>query len=225
MKLKVLFEDNHVIAVVKPAGLPVQSDDSGDRSLFDEVAIHLKEVGHKPGDAFVGLVHRLDRPVGGAMVFARTSKGAARLSEQFRSRTIKKVYWTVVEGVPAESFGRVSQWLVKDRLANQVAVCSSDTPGAKLAELTYKVLRSDDSLTLIEIRPETGRPHQIRVAMQSLGCPILGDLKYGSSRGLGHEIALWAVSLEFQKVVGGESVRVNCRPEWDFFTTNEVELS
>ena len=222
--MKVLYEDNHSIAVVKPAGLPVQGDDSGDRSLFDEVATHLKKVGHKPGDAFVGLVHRLDRPVGGAMIFARTSKGAARLSEQFRSRTIKKVYWAVVEGVPAESSGRVSQWLVKDRTANRVAVCSSNTTDAKLAELTYETLRSDGGLTLVEIRPETGRPHQIRVALQSLGCPILGDLKYGSNRGLGHEIALWAVSLEFRKVVGGESIKVVCRPEWDFFSIDGVEL-
>ncbi|MFH2062912.1 MAG: RNA pseudouridine synthase [bacterium] len=214
--MEVLFEDNHTIVVVKPPGLPVQGDDSGDESLLDQVKSHLKESCGKPGDVFLGLVHRLDRPVGGVVVFGRTSKGASRLSEQFRSRQVRKVYWAVVEGRPPEVSGQVRQWLKKDRQANRVRACRTEVSGSQLAELWYKVLRSDGGLTLVEIRPETGRPHQIRVAMSSLGCPILGDLKYGAKKGMEHEIALWAVSLEFQRPVGGDPVRVESRPDWDF---------
>ena len=219
--MQILFEDNHSIAVVKPAGMPVQGDLTGDLSLLDAVKLHLKEKGGKPGEAYVGLVHRLDRPVGGIVLFAKTSKGAARLSEQFREHTVKKIYWAVVEGVPKERSGQVIQWIVKDKRTNLARAFDRERPGAKYAELSYRVLRSADGLSLVEIEPKTGRSHQIRLAMSTLGCPILGDVKYGARRRLDRTIALFARSLSFNKAVGGEPVTVTAEPDWPFFDRKE----
>ncbi len=208
----VLYEDNHCIAVVKPAGVPVAGDESGDVSLLDEVRYHLKEKGNKPGKAFAGLVHRLDRPVGGVMIFGKTSKGAARLSEQIRSGIFQKTYLALVEGVPEDGEGEIVQWLKKNEAVNRVTAYPRETEGAKRAELTYRVLKSDGGYALLEIKPKTGRPHQIRVAMKSLGTPIAGDTKYGAKPSADGAIALFASSITFQKPVGNEMITVTADP-------------
>ena len=230
--LKVLFEDNHSIAVVKPAGMPVQADLTGDLALLDEVKTYLKEKYGKPGAVYVGLVHRLDRPVGGVVVFAKTSKGAARLSEQFREHQVKKIYWAAVEGRPKEDTGTVKQWIEKNKKVNRAFAVPEPKPGsrnrsdAKYAELDYRVLRSetglDGTVSLIEVEPKTGRSHQIRLAMSTLGCPILGDVKYGAVRPLpdgSRAIALFARSLTFKTVVGDKPVTVEAEPNWTFLPT------
>ncbi|MFH1047081.1 MAG: RNA pseudouridine synthase [Patescibacteria group bacterium] len=215
--MQILFEDNHSIAVVKPAGMPVQGDLTRDRSLLDELKTFLKDKYHKPGDVYVGLVHRLDRPVGGIVIFAKTSKGAARLSAQFREHQVSKLYWAVVEGAPEKTQGQVTQWILKDKRTNQARAFDYARPGAKFAELEYRVVRTESGLSLIEIRPKTGRSHQIRLAMKTLGCPIYGDVKYGARRALGRNIALFARSLTFRTVVGDQPVTVTAQPDWPFF--------
>ena len=213
--MRVLYEDNHCIAVLKPHGMLTQSDESGDPSLIEEVRAYLKETYHKPGNVFVGLVHRLDRPAGGVVVFAKTSKGASRLSEQFRDRRVEKIYQAVVEGHPKETRGVVRQWIRKNEKTHEITAFEKPTIGAAEAELSYKVLETHANRSLIEIRPKTGRPHQIRLAMRSLGTPILGDVKYGSKHPLEHRIALFACSLTFYKPVGEEPVTVTADPDWD----------
>lgn len=210
--MKILYEDNHCIAVVKPHGLLAQADEGKDPSLLEEVKEMIKVRDKKPGAVFLGLVHRLDRPVGGVMVFAKTSKGASRLSEAIREHRFEKIYWAIVEGAPPEAFGDVHQWLRKDRKNNIVHAVRADSPDALEAKLSYRVLRHTGKYSLVEIRPETGRPHQIRVAMKSLGCPIVGDTKYGAQSALGGSIALFARALTFPKPVGGESVTVKADP-------------
>ena len=222
--MNVLFEDNHCIAVVKPAGMPVQGDASGDRSLLDLVGAYLKATHAKPGAAFVGLVHRLDRPVGGIVVFGKTSKGASRLSEQFRTHHVLKTYWAVVEGAPVQGEGSVIQWIRKDRATNIAEAFDTEVPDAKRAELSYRVLRSRDGMTLVEVTPLTGRSHQIRLAMRSLGCPIVGDAKYGAKKALGGTIALFAVGLTFTTPVGDAPVVLHARPEWTFFPIEDIAL-
>jgi 23S rRNA pseudouridine1911/1915/1917 synthase len=218
---EVLFEDNHCIAVVKPAGIPVQGDKSGDKSLLELVQQDLKTRHNKPGEAFIGLVHRLDRPVGGVVIFGKTSKGASRLSEQFRTHRVTKTYWAVVEGAPKQREGSVTQWILKDRRTNVAEAFDHEVPGSKLAELTYRVLAEHGGRSLVEVTPKTGRSHQIRLAMRSLGCPIVGDVKYGAAKPLedGSSIALHAVALAFFTPVGDELMTIQSRPVWDFIPT------
>jgi len=196
--LDILYSDNHLVVVAKPAGVPAVPDESGDESLYDRVREWIRVEFAKPGDVFLGVVHRLDRPVSGLMVFARTSKGASRLAEQFRSRTTKKIYWAVGEGSPPADSGALSQWLVKDEKENRVRVLPRGVHGAKLAVTRWRVLARREGRTLYEMGPETGRAHQLRVAAASLGTPLLGDLKYGASRPLPDKsLALHARALEF----------------------------
>jgi 23S rRNA pseudouridine1911/1915/1917 synthase len=214
--VEILFEDNHLIAVNKPHGQLVQADVGGELSLLDEVKTFIKNRDQKPGNVFVGLLHRLDRPVGGVVLFAKTSKAASRLSNQFRQHTINKVYWAVVEGRPASSEGEVVQWLVKDKDENVVTAFDHEVENSQKAELRYKVLKISDN-SLVEIYPKTGRPHQIRVAMSSLGCPIMGDLKYGAQTKLDHDIALFARSLSFDHPISQERVTVTAEPTLKVF--------
>lgn len=201
-RLEVLHADNHLLVVSKPAGVPVVPDDSGDVSLFEEAKAWVARTYDKPGAVFLGVVHRLDRPVSGVVCFARTSKAAARLTEAFRTRAVEKVYWALCPRAPEPAQGRLEQWLVKDRTRNRVhAVGEAEArrQGGKHAVSTWRVLKSGRGApprVLVELRPETGRSHQLRVAARTLGVPLLGDLKYGAEHPLpDRSIGLHARSL------------------------------
>jgi 23S rRNA pseudouridine1911/1915/1917 synthase len=213
----ILYEDNHLIAVNKPHGMLTQGDESGDENLMDKVKEFIKTRDNKPGNVFLGLLHRLDRPVGGVILFAKTSKGASRLSEQFRTHSIEKTYWAVVEGTPKESTGIVTQWLQKDEVKNFVTGFDHEVPDSQKSETGYTVLKTTEGKSLIEVKPKTGRPHQIRVAMASLGTPIVGDLKYGATTKLDHDIALFARSLSFDQPTTKERITVTAEPTLSIF--------
>lgn len=197
-KLNVLYEDNHIVVVLKPQNIPTQGDASGDESLLDRVKEYVKEKYEKPGEAFIGLVHRLDRPTGGVMVFARTSKAAARLAEQLKDGSFEKKYLAVVVGTPRDRQARLTNYLMKDEKNNVVTVVPAAYEGAKRAELTYKVLESTAKVSLVDIKLHTGRSHQARVQMKHIGTPIFGDVRYGGDTlAKGHNLALWAYELRF----------------------------
>ncbi|NCP08572.1 RluA family pseudouridine synthase [bacterium] len=177
-KIKVLYEDNHLLALFKPAGIPTQGDITGDLSLLDWARRWVGKKYAKPGAVYIGLVHRIDRPVQGVVVFARTSKAAARLSEQFRNHTVRKTYLAVIHEVPKKPEGDIMLYLAKGRGKSLVA--SQDDPRAKLAGLHYRVIDSVTGFCLVEVDPITGRHHQIRASLAQIGHPILGDIKYGS---------------------------------------------
>lgn len=211
--LQVLYEDNHIIAVVKPAGVLVQADDTGDATLADEVKYFLKQKYHKLGKVWLGVVHRLDRPVSGIVLFGKTSKGAARLSEQIRNHTFKKTYQAFVWGTPEKSAGTLINWLKKDETKNIVTVFDHETPGALRAELDYEVVKTIGDKSLLKINLKTGRPHQIRAQLAALGHPIVGDVKYGlpdearRAKADGrHSIALCATAVEFKLATKDEII-------------------
>ena len=180
-KVEVLFEDNHCLAVNKPAGLLSQGDETGDPSLVSWAAEYLKVRYRKPGNVYVGLVHRLDRPTSGVVLLARTSKAASRLSEQFRTGQVSKVYWAIVEGEPADRPGEWIDVLEKDRQANRVRLQDSAEGGGQEARVAYRVVRRGGGFTKLELRPATGRSHQLRVQLAGRGLPIVGDSKYGAT--------------------------------------------
>jgi 23S rRNA pseudouridine1911/1915/1917 synthase len=206
MDLKVLYEDNHIIAVFKPSGMLVQGDDSGDPTLMDEVKLYLKQKYNKPGNVFLGMVHRLDRPVSGIVLFAKTSKGASRLAEQFRTHTIQKIYHAFVLGTPKLPTGTLVNYLKKDTDKNFVRVYDTPTPDALRAELDYELVSSHEGKSILKVTLKTGRPHQIRSQLAHMGCPIVGDVKYGApqdmeieSHGEKHSIiSLCATSVMFK---------------------------
>jgi 23S rRNA pseudouridine1911/1915/1917 synthase len=218
MGIQLLHADNHLVAAAKPAGLPTVPDETGDRSLLDEVREWIRVTAGKPGNVFVGVVHRLDRPVSGAVLFARTSKAASRLSDAWRTRSVEKSYLGVVAGRIPTSQGEVELWLVKDERRNVVCRVPASQPGAKRALARYAVLDERRGMTLVELTPLTGRSHQLRVLCQSLGAPLLGDLKYGADRPLPDaSIALHARRLAFPHPVGKHEVVISCEPpdrEW-----------
>jgi 23S rRNA pseudouridine1911/1915/1917 synthase len=198
--LVVVYEDNHCLAVVKPAGLLTAGDKTGDVSLVDQVRDYLRTKYKKPGNVFVGVVHRLDRPVAGVVLFARTSKAAARLSEHFRSGRVEKIYQALVEGRVVAREGLLVDRLVKDHKTNVVrrAADANKDPRARKSRLSFRRLKSTPTTTLLEIQPMTGRSHQIRVQLAAAGHPIVGDRKYGSKRPFQEGIALRAVRLTFE---------------------------
>lgn len=215
----VLHEDNHCLALNKPAGMPTQGDASGDRSLVDWARDDLKRRYAKPGNVFVGLVHRLDRPVSGVVLLAKTSKGAGRLSEQFRNGTVEKVYWAIVEGSPEEEEGAWTDALVKDERRNVVRVAEGEE--GRGATLGYRVLDRWRGRSWLEVRPISGRSHQIRVQLASRGLPILGDAKYGARSRVaasdgGHRIALHARSISLQHPTRPEAVSVTATVPTDW---------
>lgn len=213
--LKVLYEDNHLIAVYKPAGLLVQADKGGEKCLMDEVKEYLKEKYKKPGNVFLGLLHRLDRPVSGVVLFAKTSKGASRLSEQFRNHTIKKIYQAGVIGCPKKEKGTLINYLIKDETKNKVAIFDEEVPNSLRAELDYEVVDKKGDNCIVRVVLKTGRPHQIRSQLAHIGCPIKGDLKYGASTALpDRSIALSAVSLTFETATTGEIKTVICQKKY-----------
>lgn len=180
--LDILHEDNHTIVVNKKASDIVQGDKTGDAALPDFIKGYLKEKYDKPGNVFCGVVHRLDRPTSGALVFARTSKGLERLNEQFREKETQKTYWAIVENQPKSPSGRLENYLLKNEKQNKSYVTDESKAGAKKAILSYKTLVKGDNFTLLEIELETGRHHQIRCQLANIGCKIKGDVKYGAKR-------------------------------------------
>jgi len=231
MQLQVLYEDNHIIAVVKPAGVLSQGDSTGDASIFDEVKSYLKEKYKKPGNVFLGLVHRLDKPVSGIILFAKTSKGASRISEQFRNHTIQKTYHCVVTGklklekgelkgkvnkisLFAEGFGQKSD--------KEILEAVKKATKTRTAELSYEVVKSNNKYSLLKILPKTGRFHQIRVQLSEMGNPILGDLKYGAKEVLPDDsIALCATGLSFKSATGEKLIdlKIALPNEWKKYIT------
>ncbi|MCK9996446.1 MAG: RluA family pseudouridine synthase [Candidatus Krumholzibacteria bacterium] len=208
MKLEVLFEDNHLLAVHKPAGLLVQGDHSGDETLLDVAASYLKHKYDKPGKVYLGLVHRLDRNVSGVVLLATTSKAAGRLSGQFRDGTVDKIYQAVVTGCPPNGEGELRSWLAAKGDARGVTRAEPEPfAEARKSLLRYNVVESRGGWSLVVIKPVTGRRHQIRAQMALEGHPLLGDVKYGSQRRLAdHRIALHALSLTVSHPVGGKSL-------------------
>lgn len=180
--LEVLHEDNHTLVINKKPSDIVQGDKTGDAALPDFIKDYLKEKYQKPGNVFCGVVHRLDRPTSGALVFARTSKGLERLNEQFREKDTQKTYWAIVEKAPAKSADRLENYLLKNEKQNKSYVTTADKKGAKKAILSYRTLARGDNFTLLEIELETGRHHQIRCQLSNIGCAIKGDVKYGAKR-------------------------------------------
>lgn len=211
--IDIVYEDNHLLVAVKPPNVPSQEDASGDRDLLSILKQDLKVRYNKPGNVYLGLVHRLDRPVGGLMVFAKTSKAASRLSEAVRTRSIEKQYWAVVHGKPQALQDRLEHYLLKDSRTNTVSVVPAATPGAKQALLSYEVLETVGNLSLISVKLETGRPHQIRVQLSHIGCPIYGDQRYGAAvNKKGQQIALWSYQLRLMHPVRKEPLSFTSPP-------------
>lgn len=211
--IAVLFEDNHVLVVEKPVNIPSQEDASGDPDMLTILRADLKTRYNKPGNVYLGLVHRLDRPVGGAMVFAKTSKAASRLSEAVRSRSFDKEYYAVVHGTPSKPAEELVHYLRKDARTNTVSIVDERADGAKKAVLEYSTVASRDKLSLVRIRLHTGRPHQIRVQMNAIGCPLVGDQKYGARLNApGQQIALWSASIGFPHPITKERVMFRSVP-------------
>lgn len=210
MELQVLYEDNHLIAVYKPSGVLVQEDDTGDSTLMDTVKYYLKTKYHKLGKVFLGLIHRLDRPVQGVILFAKTSKGAARLSEQFRNHSIEKIYHALVNGKPEKEKDSLVHYLQKQEKNNKVTVSETEQKDFLRAELSYEVIESNGKFSLLKIKLGTGRPHQIRAQLSAIGCPIVGDVKYGAPTPLPDKsLALAATSLRFMTATGDEEKEVS----------------
>jgi 23S rRNA pseudouridine1911/1915/1917 synthase len=200
--LDVLYEDNHLLVVNKPAGLLVQGDATGDKTLPDLAREYLREKYNKPGNIFVGVVHRLDRPVSGVVVLAKTSKALARMNELFRSNKTRKTYLAISQRRPAEQQKKLVHWLVKDSERNITKAYASEKPNSQRAELSYTLLSQQQGYYLIQVNPVTGRPHQIRVQLATQNSPIVGDVKYGAAGLLPDKrIALHAYQLEFEHPV------------------------
>lgn len=205
----VLYEDNHLIAIYKKAGWIVQVDDTGDLSMDDMVKNYIAEKYNKPNGAFLGVVHRLDRPVSGVILFAKTSKALDRINKMFKEREMKKTYWAVVRQKPSQMEGTLVHYLVKNPKKNITTPYLEEVKGSQRAELNFKVLGFLDGYYLIEVDPITGRPHQIRVQLSTLGSPIVGDNKYGYPRGSRKKsICLHARRLQFIHPVKKEKVDI-----------------
>ncbi len=204
--LDILFEDNHCLAVAKPAGVPSAHFAGREPTLDRAVKAYLKEKYHKPGNVFLGVVHRLDKPVSGVLLFARTSKAAARLARQFREGSVEKVYWAVVEGEGLPAAGSLEDWLLRDRDVGRVEVVEPHAEGARQALLHYQRRGLHGGLTWLEVRPQTGRTHQLRVQLAHHGQPIYGDAKYGSVHTFNGVIALHGRALTFLHPVTHEAI-------------------
>jgi 23S rRNA pseudouridine1911/1915/1917 synthase len=207
--MRVVYEDNHIIIVYKESGEIVQGDKTGDTPLSDIVKDYIKEKYQKPGNVFLGVVHRLDRPVSGLVVFARTSKALSRLNEMFRTGEVHKTYWAITKNMPAIEEGRLEHWLVRNEKQNKSYAYAKEKPGAKKAVLEYKMIGRTDNYSLLEVRLLTGRHHQIRCQLAAMGCPIKGDLKYGAQRSNPDgSISLLSHRVEFVHPVSKEHIDV-----------------
>ncbi len=214
-ELIILYEDNHVIVVLKPQMVACCPDESGDYNLYDCVKDYIKTTYNKTGNVFLGLVHRLDRPTGGVMVFAKTSKAAARLSEQMKNGGFEKKYYAVLCGTPTKKKAVLENYLRKNSINNTVYVCTQTEEGAKFASLEYEIREEKAGLSLAEITLHTGRTHQIRVQTAAINCPVYGDMRYGGEKAVKGKLALWAYSLRFKHPTTGESLKFLIEPPKD----------
>ena len=225
--LVILYEDNHVIVVMKPQNVPCQEDESKDYDLLSQVKDYIKVKYNKPGNAYVGLVHRLDRPTGGVMVFAKTSKAAARLSEGMKNGDFEKRYMTVLVGEPKIKKGVLKSYLKKNPVNNMVYLSTQGTEGSKYAELDYEVLETKSGLSLTQVRLLTGRTHQIRVQMaKELLTPVYGDMRYGGEEAKKGYLALWAYYLSFSHPTNDQRLVFRVEPPkdvapWTLFDTEK----
>ncbi len=218
----ILFEDNHLLVINKPAGVLVQGDQTGDDSLLEYYKAYLKEKYTKPGNVYLGLPHRLDRPTSGVVILCKTSKSLTRMNKLFANDGVEKKYWAVLESCPNPQEGRLENALLKNARQNKSYIVDRHRKGAKQARLTYRVIRESDRFYLVEVGLETGRHHQIRAQFAHIGCPIKGDLKYGSKRG-GNQIYLHARSVFFQHPTTKKAVNIVAPPPsdsiWNIFST------
>ena len=207
--MTVVYEDNHIIIVNKTASEIVQGDKTGDTPLSETVKQYLKEKYQKPGNVFIGVTHRLDRPVSGLVVFAKTSKALSRLNEMFKTKEVKKTYWAIVKNRPPLEEGTLEHWLVRNEKQNKSYAYDKERPQSKKAVLNYRLLAASDNYYLLEVDLQTGRHHQIRCQLAKMGCPIKGDLKYGFSRSNPDgSICLHARSISFVHPVSKEQITV-----------------
>lgn len=209
--MNILYEDNHLLIAVKPPGVPSQADSSGDADMLTQLKRYVKEKYGKPGDVYLGLVHRLDRPAGGVMAFARTSKAAARLSQQMRGGSFRKQYLCVCAGSPPG--GRLEHWLTKDTKTNNVTAATVESPGAQRAALEYTPVETMRGFTLCRVNLLTGRPHQIRAQFAASGFPLWGDQRYNPAARPGQWLALWSTELAFDHPTRGERMTFTALPE------------
>ncbi|MFN8297806.1 MAG: RluA family pseudouridine synthase [Chitinophagales bacterium] len=220
--IDVLYEDNHLLIVNKPAGVLVQPDKKGDRALEEILKDYIKQKYNKPGEVFLGVCHRIDRPVSGVVVFARTSKALIRMNELFKGRDVHKTYWAVVENQPKETEGTLINWMKKDEQKNLSRAYDKEVSGSSRCELHYRLLGASDKYFLLEVNPVTGRHHQIRVQLSKIGCSIKGDIKYGAKRtNKDGSIHLHARKIEFVHPVKNEPLTITAPvPDeviWKFF--------
>lgn len=223
---QVVFEDNHLLIVNKPAGWLVQGDKTGDTTLTDWSRKYIKEKYNKPGEVYLHPVHRLDRPVSGLVTFARTSKASERLNRLFREDQVKKKYLAVVQDIPPESEGKLVHWLIKDGNKNLVKAYHKERKEAKKAELTFELLQVQKNQSLLMVKPKTGRPHQIRVQLASMKCPIIGDLRYGKGApNPDKSISLHAFQLSFIHPVRKEPLQLTCAPKGQSWSTFQSKIN
>ena len=220
--MEVVYEDNHIIIVNKQSGEIVQGDKTGDRPLSDIVKDYIKEKYQKPGAVFLGVVHRLDRPVSGLVVFARTSKALTRLNKMFAEGEVHKTYWALVKNAPQETVATLTHWLVRNEKQNKSYAYATEKPNAKKAILKYRLIGKSDNYSLLEVQLMTGRHHQIRCQLAAMGCPIKGDLKYGAPRSNPDgSISLQSHRVEFIHPVSKERITVEAPlpddPLWQAF--------
>ncbi len=209
----ILFEDNHIIAVNKPAGWLVQGDATGDKPLSDWVKDYIKQKYQKPGDVYLGVLHRIDRPVSGIVLFARTSKAAERMSKAIQQRQLSKIYIAEIKGVPAHLEATLEHFIVRNESNNTSKAYTREVPNSKDARLYYKVIERRGKNSLVEIDLDTGRHHQIRVQFSSIQCPIVGDVKYGyPSPNSDGSINLHAYKVQFEHPVKKEMIEIRCEP-------------
>ena len=210
--LVILYEDNHIIVVLKPQNIPSCEDESKDENMLSIIKEYIRVTYNKQGNVYLGLVHRLDRPTGGVMVFAKSSKAASRLSEQMRDGDFEKRYYAVLVGTPKEEKATLTHYMKKNAVNNMVYVCPPSVAGAKFAELEYEILDVKAGLSLADIKLHTGRSHQIRVQMNAIGTPVYGDMRYGGEKAKKGYLSLWAYYLSFTHPVSKERMVFRVQP-------------
>ena len=223
--MRIIFEDNHLLVINKDAGVLVQGDKTGDTPLSDLAKAYVKEKYQKPGEVFMGVIHRIDRPVSGLVLMARTSKALERMNEQFKNREIEKNYLAIVRNRPAANAGNLVHWLIKNPETNVTKAYEKEVPNSMRSELNYKLIGELEGFYLLEVNPITGRPHQIRVQLASMNCPIVGDNKYGYPRGnKDKSICLHAHQVKFMHPVKKEEMQLFAALPQDNFWQKFLQL-